>query len=746
MSSKVDISRLNNTQKKVVTDTNGISLVIAGPGSGKTEVLTKRIAYLILNECVSPENILALTFSNKASNEMKKRISELVKLDLKPLCIGTFHSCFSKILRNNCDKIGYKNNFTIYDATDVRSLVKSIINDFNLDQTVYSPNPIAERISIMKSKLITAEDYKKEDIYLNEDKRSGIIKFSDIYSEYSKRCKNENAMDFDDLLLNTYELFSKNKDVLASYQDKFKYIFIDEFQDTNIVQYGIIKMLMKKNKNLCVVGDDSQSIYAFRGATVANILSFKNDFKECKVTKLEQNYRSTKNIVDISNKIISHNKEKLEKSIWTSNEEGNKCKLIYSRTGLDEAKLVSLVIKKLLDDKKYKPSDIVILYRINSQSRLFETELTNKSIKYKIIGGLSFYQHEEIKDVLSFFRVILNTDDAEAIKRTINRPRRGIGDTTMTQVYKLAKEKNIKLWEVLKMSRILFGIRIAELLQKYVTIVEPLINEVNSKNAYEIASKLCESAGFLKYYKELGTEEDMTKYENIQELLNSIKIFVDDKDNKDKSLSAYVNSLQLDSDELLLKNEKENDETISLMTVHSAKGLEYKCVFIVGLEDGMFPIIRNDNLKDLEEERRLFYVAVTRAKESLYLSYASSRYYMGKNNESKKSRFITEIEGKNIDPTTITMDKFKNLESKNKGEHSSYSMFKYSIVSRKINEKNTVVQGDIKKGAEIYHTVYGRGRIININGSSDNLIRVCFNKYGEKTLVKEQSKLVVFSE
>lgn len=743
MKLSVNLSGLNDKQKEAVVSSDRISLIIAGPGAGKTKVLTTKICYLIADKGVLSENILALTFTNKAADEMKKRISGLINIDIRNTYIGTFHSCFVKILRKNCGKLGYSSNFTIYDSADVKSLVKSIVNKLNLDLTVYSPNIIAERISLMKSRLITAEIYKDNDDYLNQDIKNGISKFADIYLDYSKKCKENNVMDFDDLLLNIYILFSENNDILSFYQKKFRYILIDEFQDTNVVQYEIIKKLMTRDTNLFVVGDDSQSIYSFRGATVSNILNFKNDFKECKVIKLEQNYRSTKNIIAISNEIIKNNKEKINKSIWTDNKDGDECKMLHSRNGLEEAKLVSLVIKKLIDDKKYKPSDIVILYRMNSQARLFETELSNKSIGYKIVGGISFYQCEEIKDILAFFRVILNTNDSEAIKRTINTPRRGIGDTTMSQVYKLSEEEGIKLWDIFTMSRTLFGTRIAELLQRYVSIVEPLIKDKDKKNAYEIASELCEKAGFLKYYKEIAVK-DPTPYENILCLLNSIKMFVEDKDNSDKSLSAYLQNLQLDSDELML-NESKDNERVSLMTVHSVKGLEFKCVFIVGLEEGIFPIV-GSNMSGLEEERRLFYVAVTRAEESLYLSYASTRYYSGKNNESKKSRFISEIDSK-ISPDTITMDKFKNLKSEDKNSHPSYSMFKFSIVSRKINEKNTVVQGDIKSSANVFHSVYGVGKVISVCGPSNNLVRVCFPGHGEKTLVKERAKLVVvFSE
>lgn len=748
----LELQNLNDKQKEAVLKTDGVMLIIAAPGAGKTKVLTTKIAYLLHKNIAKPGNILSLTFTNKAAKEMKNRIQSMVgDQDISDLLAGTFHSCFVKLLRSNSDKIGFSSNFTIYDTSDSKDVISSIVEDLKLKPDVYTPYTILERISIIKNRMIDSTEYQKNNIYLEEDKKFKIPEFYKIYSRYENYLKEVNVMDFDDILLNTYKLLKKNKDVLSKYQDCFKYIFVDEFQDTNLVQYEIIKMLAEKNKNICVVGDDSQSIYAFRGATIKNIVNFKKDYKDCTVIKLEQNYRSTKNIVGLANSLIKKNKERIDKNIWTDNDEGSKCKIIKCSNGVEEARMIAMLIKNKIKDNEYNEEDIAVLYRTNIQARLFETEFRAQDINYRICGGMSFYQYEEIKDVIAFLRVVVNTNDVEAIKRTINKPRRGIGNTTMDHVYALMKEKGMKLWDILVQSRALFGLRIAELLQKYVALVQPFIEQVKTKNAYEIASELCDKVGFLQYYKELDTEEGMEQYENVNELLNSIKMFVDDPNNVDKSLISYLQNLPLESEKIEeekeIREQEENDivkKKVSLMTVHSSKGLEYKCIYIVGFEEGIFPSFKSTTNAAIEEERRLFYVAITRAKDYLGISYSLSRYVNGKVKECKPSRFLDDLDDKFLDDHVITMNVIKNNIKEEKKDHANYSMFKYSIVSRKINENSRVVSGNIKNGAPVFHSRYGNGKIIGVNASDENIIRVKFAKYGEKELVKDLCKVFVF--
>ena len=759
MSNFLEKQNLNEKQLEAVKTTEGPMLILAAPGAGKTRVLTTKIAYLISEKKINPENILALTFTNKAAKEMKNRITSMLSnIDLSRSLIGTFHSCFVKILRANTNVLGLGQNFTIYDSSDSRDILSSIVSNMKLKSDIYQSGLLLERISVAKNKLISPVEYGKNDIFLEEDSKLKIPKFYKVYEEYEKYLKEVNVMDFDDILVNTYKLFTEHKDITARYQDFFKYIFVDEFQDTNFVQAKILKILSEKNKNICVVGDDSQSIYGFRGATIKNIVEFKKDYDGCKVIKLEQNYRSVKNIVGLANSLIKNNKERLDKKIWTDNEEGEKCKIIQCSNGIEEARMISMLIKNKIKEEKYNEEDIAILYRTNSQSKILETEFRAQGINYRICGGMSFYQYEEVKDFIAFLRVIVNCNDVEAIKRTLNKPRRGIGNTTIDKVFeKLEEEKKIDnkitLWDILVQSRSKFGLRIAELLQKYVDIVEPFMNQINTRNAYDIAYDLYEKVGFKEYYESLDTEESEKQNKNLEDLLNSIKMFVDDPLNIDKGLVNYLQNLPLEADKIDEEKEmrefEENDEIkkkVSLMTVHASKGLEYKCVYIIGFEEGIFPSYKSTKVSDIEEERRLFYVAITRAKEYLGISYSLTRYINGKVKECKPSRFLDELDTNFIDEDTITMDVIKNINRSEKKDHANYSMFKYSIVSRKISESSRVVLGNIKSGAPIYHSIYGNGKVIEINPSNDNIIRVKFAKYGEKELVKDFSKILVFDK
>ena len=796
------LKNLNKKQKEAVLNTDGVILIVAGPGSGKTMILTTKIAYLICEKGINPNNILALTFTNKAANEMKTRINNYTDINLDNLYIGTFHSCFYKILRENYEKIGYSKNFTIYDTVDSKDLIDRIITDFKYNPEQYNKSTIFARISLMKNNSVTSSEYSKNKEFLEYDKQKQIGEFYKIFSEYERRCIESNVMDFDDILIYTYKLFLQNPEILKKYQDKFKYIFVDEFQDTNTIQYNILKILSSGCGNICVVGDDSQSIYSFRGACIQNILKFKDDYKNCKLIKLEQNYRSTNNIVSVSNLLISKNSEKINKTIWTGNNDGEKIKVIHANTNLEETKFISVIIKNNINHGLYKPSDIAILYRKNDQIKQLETELQHANLKYKIVGGTSFYEKAIIKDIIAFFRVIINRNDVEAIKRTINKPRRGIGDTTLKKVYSFvniktknsseennSKNKNKKktnveknkdnsedvelvsankntkndnseniemnLWYVLLNANLFFVPRIAGLLQRYVSLISELTDLASKTNAYKLAKELIDKAGFIEdnnkiKHKKSNKEDESDDDDDdlIKDLLNSIKIFVDSrKEGEDKSLIAYMQNLQLNNVDVENNNEKSDNNAISLMTVHSAKGLEFKCVFIVGLEEGVFPLLYENKQANIEEERRLFYVALTRAKEKVYLSYSSMKYIYGKRQNTEKSRFLDEIKSEFVDDNEISLNKLKNGQSNKKNDYASYSMFKYSIVSRKINEGNSVVKGEIKAGVNVYHSMYGYGKIVNIDGASNNLIRAKFERFEEeKTLEKNISNLFVFSE
>ena len=774
------IKKLNSKQEEAVLNTDGIILIVAGPGSGKTTILTTKIAYLICNKDVKPENILALTFTNKAANEMKTRINKYTNINLDNLYIGTFHSCFYKILRENYEKIGYSRNFTIYDTSNSKDLIRRIITDLKYSPEQYSEDAIFGRITLMKNNSITASEYSKNQKLIDYDKQKQIGEFYKIFLEYEKKCIESNVMDFDDILIYTYKLFLNYPDVLKKYQDKFKYVFIDEFQDTNTIQYNILKILSAKCQNICVVGDDSQSIYSFRGACIQNILNFKKDFKNCKVIKLEQNYRSTNSIVSVSNLLISKNKEKIDKKIWTRNNDGEKIKIIHAKNNQEEAKYISVIIKNYINYGTYSPSDIAILYRKNDQIKQLKSELQQSNLKYRIVGGMSFYEHAVIKDIIAFFRVVINKDDVEAIKRTINKPRRGIGDTTLAKVYSFvdmkneanSKDKNskkskskaiendknedntekkkLKLWDVLSSAGLFFKSRIVGLLQRYVSLIEELTRLSNEMDAYSFAQELISITGFTgDDQRKADKNDEDNDNELINDLLCSIKTFVDSrKKGEGKDLISYMQNLQLNNIEVGNTKEKDDSNSISLMTIHSAKGLEYKCVFIIGLEEGIFPLVYKNKTADIEEERRLFYVALTRAKEKVYISYSSLKYNSGKHQNTEKSMFLDEIKSEFVDDSEVSLNKLKNGQANKKNDYASYSMFKYSIVSRKISEGNSVVQGKIKPGVRVYHSMCGWGRISNVeSGQNKNLIRAKFDQFEEeKTFKEDLSNLVVFTE
>ncbi|HNA18874.1 MAG TPA: 3'-5' exonuclease [Chitinophagaceae bacterium] len=644
---------LNEQQKEAVMHIDGPIMIVAGAGSGKTKVLTTRIAHLMANG-VDAFNILALTFTNKAAKEMKERVERILgNGEARNLYIGTFHSVFARILRFEADKIGYPRHFTIYDTDDAKSVLKTVINELNLDDKHYKPNTVYNRISAAKNALVGPDEYRNDYGIQQEDMRANRPAIANIYTAYVNRCFKNGAMDFDDLLLKFYELLKNVPEALAKYQHKFKYILIDEYQDTNPAQYEVIKLLGAVYENVCVVGDDAQSIYSFRGATIQNILQFRKDYDDVKIVKLEQNYRSTKSILHVANEVIKNNKGQIEKNLFTENSEGEKIKLVRTMTDNDEGKFVADSIQEQKLRNHYSNKDFAILYRTNAQSRAFEEALRRMSIPYTIYGGISFYQRKEIKDLVAYLRLIVNPSDEEALKRIINYPARGIGKTTVDKLILAANINNITVWQVLEKA-IQFGFKAGTLaaLDEFVTMIKSFASMLTKQNAYDVAFHVGKHTGLVKELFNDKSAEGVQRYENIQELLNSIKEWTESPDNDegemvDKSLAAYLQQITLLTD----ADEKDPDaDTVKLMTIHAAKGLEFGCVFAAGLEEMLFPNAMAINTREeLEEERRLFYVVITRAKQRLWVTYANTRYRFGQLVHNEPSRFIEEIPEQHLD-------------------------------------------------------------------------------------------------
>ncbi len=644
------LDQLNPEQRKAVEHTDGPVMIIAGAGSGKTRVLTYRIAHLIYAKGVDPFQILSLTFTNKAAFEMKQRIENLVGLEARNTWMGTFHSTFAKILRVESDRLGYPSNFTIYDTQDSKSLLKSVVKEMKLDDKIYKPATVLSRISGAKNRLISWENYQNDPYLKADDEAAMRPKLGEIYERYQKRMFKAGAMDFDDLLFNTNVLFRDHLDVLNKYQQRFRYIMVDEFQDTNLSQYLITKKLAAAHQNICVVGDDAQSIYAFRGADIQNILNFEKDYPDLFVVKLEQNYRSTKMIVDAANSIIDKNKAQLKKNVWTSNVDGDPIELIKTTSDNEEGRIVATTIFEEKNNKKLSNSDFAILYRTNSQSRAIEEALRKMNLSYKIVGGLSFYQRKEIKDLMAYLRFTVNPMDEEAFKRIINYPKRGIGDTSVERILVAAYEHDIELWEVVKNAMSFLKGRAANSVADFATMIKAFQIETERKDAYEAAESIAKQSGLLRELYSDKTIEGLNRYENVQELLNAIKEYVDNEENEDKSLGAFLQEIALLTDN---DQDKDTSDAITVMTIHSSKGLEFKQVFVVGMEEDLFPSqMMMQSREDLEEERRLFYVATTRAKEKLYLSYAVTRYRFGRLLNCEPSRFLEEV-----DPRCIKVNK-----------------------------------------------------------------------------------------
>lgn len=643
------LDELNGPQRDAVTHKDGPIMIIAGAGSGKTKVLTTRITHLMAEYNVDAFNILALTFTNKAAAEMKERIGKILgNNEARNLYVGTFHSVFARILRGEADKLGYPRSFTIYDTDDAKSVIKTVVNEMGLDDKQYKPNIVYNRISAAKNALVSPGEYINDGLLQQEDARANRPMIGQIYAAYANRCFKNGAMDFDDLLIKMYELLKTHPDALSKYQRKFKYILIDEYQDTNPAQYEIIKLLGAMHENVCVVGDDAQSIYSFRGATIENILQFQKDYDDVKVVKLEQNYRSTKNILHVANEVIGNNKGQIEKRLFTDNGEGEKIKLVRTMTDNDEGKMVADVIKEQKLRNHFSNQDFAILYRTNAQSRSYEESLRRLGIAYKIYGGMSFYQRKEVKDLIAYLRIVVNPRDEEALKRIINYPVRGIGKTTMDKLVLFANQQSLTMWDILT-NAAMYGFKSGtlEAIDEFVTMIKRFQSELDKKNAYELAFEVGKGSGIVKELFNDKTTEGLARYENVQELLNSIKEFIETPLNEedgevgDKSLGAYLQQITLLTD---ADDEKDNPDVVKLMTIHAAKGLEFPVVFVGGLEENLFPSALSINTREeLEEERRLFYVAVTRAKRNLYLSYANARYRFGQLQQNDPSRFLDEI-------------------------------------------------------------------------------------------------------
>ena len=747
---------LNDAQKKATFHIDGPLIIIAGAGSGKTRVLTYRIAHL-LNTGVDSFSILALTFTNKAAREMKSRISKIVgESEAKNLWMGTFHSIFAKILRIEADKIGFNSNFTIYDTQDSEKLIGSIIKEKGLDKDIYRPKIVRNRISILKNNLITVNGYFNNPELLESDKISKRPFTGNLYKEYVRRCFRSNVMDFDDLLLKTNELLNNNPEVLFKYQNKFKYILVDEYQDTNHSQYKIVKMLADRFQNICVVGDDSQSIYSFRGANIDNILNFKKDYPDSVSYKLEQNYRSSKNIVNSANSILKYNKNKLEKTVWTNNNEGEKVLINSFRTDSDEGRFVVNDIIKNRSIQNKENRDFAILYRTNAQSRSIEDALRINNVPYKIFGGLSFYQRKEIKDVLAYLKLILNKNDEESLKRIINYPPRGIGQTTIDKLSVASNEMGMSIFEFIEkenINNLKINNTTTEKLKNFVYMIKNFSLLNDKMSAYEITKEVIGRIGIIDHLKIDSSPEEINKIQNIEELLNGInelKIIDDELIDSKIKLSTFLEDVSLATDFDDKKNN--NDNSVSLMTVHLAKGLEFSDVYIVGLEEDLFPSPMNiDSRNGLEEERRLFYVALTRAKNKVNISYSQTRYRWGNLDYCEPSRFISEIDPLYVENNSVNEEKNKiqiKSESFNSINKPNASMIKkLKKIDLFYKNKNVKKNIDVESGIYVYHERFGKGLVNLVEGTgSDRKALIDFEKFGRKKLLLNFAKLKILNK
>ena len=774
MSSFLD--ELNEAQKAPVLHKDGPLMVIAGAGSGKTRVLTYRIAHLMA-QGVDSFNILALTFTNKAAREMKKRIADIVgSSEAKNLWMGTFHSVFAKLLRFDGDKLGFPSNYTIYDTQDSQRLIASIIKEMALDKDVYKYKQVQNRISSYKNSLITVKAYFQNPELMEADAMSKRPRLGDIYQNYVDRCFKAGAMDFDDLLLRTNELLNRYPDVLAKYQDRFRYILVDEYQDTNHSQYLIVKALSDRYQNICVVGDDAQSIYSFRGANISNILNFQKDYDNVGMYRLEQNYRSTKNIVNAANSIIAKNKNQLEKVVWTANDDGSAIKIHRSTTDAEEGRYVASSIWENQMQSQMKNGEFAVLYRTNSQSRAIEDALRKRDIPYRIYGGLSFYQRKEIKDVLAYLRLIINPKDEEALKRVINFPARGIGQTTVDKLVVAANHYNRSIFEVVdNINKIELKINSGtkNKLHNFATMIKSFQITSESADAFVLAEHVAKKTGILLEFKKDGTPEGIARMENIEELLNGIQDFVEGQKEIDEatgSISEFLEDVALATD---LDKDTGDDDRVALMTIHLAKGLEFPYVYIVGMEEDLFPSAMSMNTRsELEEERRLFYVALTRAEKQAYLTYTQNRYRWGKLIDAEPSRFLEEIDEQyveNLTPIDKASYRYKPLidndifgevdkstlrQSKPKRGTPPLVNKPNEIQLRKLRKlkpqlatpvgNTNVIDPNLAEGSLVNHTRFGRGKVLKIEGvGNDKKAEIQFEKGNIKKLLLRFAKLEV---
>jgi len=777
------LSGLNTPQREAVLHINGPLMIVAGAGSGKTKVLTTRIAHLMANG-VDAFHILALTFTNKAAKEMKERIEQILgNSEARNLYIGTFHSVFARILRGEAYRLGYPSNFTIYDTDDSKAVVKTVTNELNLDDKHYKPNIVYNRISAAKNALVGPDEYKNDYNIQQEDMRSNRPAIGSIYDAYYKRCFKNGAMDFDDLLYQMYRLLTLFPEALVKYQTKFRYILIDEYQDTNPAQYEIIKLLAAQHENICVVGDDAQSIYSFRGATIQNILQFQKDYEDVKIIKLEQNYRSTQSILNVANEVIKNNKMQIPKALWTENLTGEKINVVRTMTDNEEGKFVADAIQEQKLRNHYYNRDFAILYRTNAQSRAFEESLRRMNIPYVIYGGISFYQRKEIKDFLAYLRVIVNPNDEESLKRIINFPARGIGKTTIDKIILFANENNVSMWDaMLKAKDFGFKAGTLEALENFVLMIKSFQSMLQKQNAYEVAFHVGKQTNIIKELFNDKSTEGVNRYENIQELLNSIKEWIETPLNEedgevgDKRLGAYLQQITLLTD----VDEKDPDaDMVKIMTVHSAKGLEFQCVFVAGLEEMLFPSGLSINTREeLEEERRLFYVAITRAKNRLWLTYANTRYRFGQLVQNEPSRFINELPADFLDKSyagggskntagswnkNSAFNRMKGLDDGESGivreQSGTYYRETPSVkketpiylspkTANKIKEHQPSADfmasdtSSLQMGQKVEHQKFGFGEVVRVEGSAHNPIAtIKFEHNGEKKIMLNYAKL-----
>ena len=775
---------MNEQQREAVLHKDGPLMIVAGAGSGKTKVLTTRIAHLMAHHGIDSFNILALTFTNKAAKEMKERIERVLgNADARNLYIGTFHSVFARILRTEAPRLGYPSNFTIYDTDDAKGVIKTVVNELNLDDKLYKPNTVYNRISSAKNALVSPAEYANDYHIQQEDMRSNRPAIAQVYDAYAKRCFKNGAMDFDDLLIKFYELLKYFPDALYKYQHKFKYILIDEYQDTNPAQYEVIKLLAAAHENVCVVGDDAQSIYSFRGATIENILQFQKDYDDVKVIKLEQNYRSTQSIINAANEVIKNNKGQIPKNLWTDNGEGEKIRLVRTMTDNEEGKFVADTIQEQKLRNHYRNNDFAILYRTNAQSRAFEESLRRMNIPYTIYGGISFYQRKEIKDFIAYLRIMVNPRDEESLKRIINFPVRGIGKTSIDRALLAASDNNISMWEALE-NAAQYGFKgnTLEAIDNFVLMIRSFTGMLKEKNAYEVAIHVGKQTNIVRELFNDKSAEGVARYENIQELLNSIKEFTETPENEedgevgDKSLGAYLQQITLLTD----ADQKDPDaDTVKLMTIHAAKGLEFNCIFACGLEEMLFPNAMSINTREeLEEERRLFYVVITRAKKDLWITYANMRYKFGSLVQNEPSRFINELPESFLDrsyagggarnqqnsffgnagsaydrmhggknPAASRAEKMYGPPPEKKSATPSYLSPRPAAKSVEHKPSSDFIASDtsaLQPGNRVEHQKFGFGEVLKLEGSAHNPIAtIKFDLNGEKKIMLNYAKLMI---